>query len=88
MEKFYDSLDICKLIDRANYLGYPSKLIAMGMVMHMARVIRAYEHHMEVGLPSNGIIAGCIQSNHFARIFGSYSTLSCLRSLVDFARRS
>ena len=42
MEKFYDSLDICKLIDRANYLGYPSKLIAMGMTMHMApRVIRA-----------------------------------------------
>ena len=92
MEKFYDSLDICKLIDRANYLGYPSKLIAMGMIMHMApRVIRAYEHHMEVGLPANGIIAGCTQSNHFARIFlytvilalGEGSPYGEIRTFVD-----
>ena len=69
-EKFYDSLSIPRLIAKCLTLGYPVKLAALGIIMHTApRTIRAYDHHVMMGRPSNGIIAGCTQSNHFARIF-------------------
>ncbi len=37
--------------------------------MHMApRVITAHNHYAECALPTSGIIAGCTQSNFFARV--------------------
>ncbi len=69
MEKFYDNIHIGLLIKRAEDLGYPSLIIALGLQMHVApRILRAHEHHTFCELPSNGIIAGCTQSNIFARI--------------------
>ena len=69
-EKFYDTLNIAKLIEKCRAVQYPVKLAALGVLMHSApRIIRAYDHHINVGIPHNGIIAGCTQSNHFARIF-------------------
>ena len=51
-------------------LGYPVKLAALGISMHTApRTIRAYDHHVPMGRPSKWIIAGCTQSNQFARTF-------------------
>ena len=32
-------------------------------------MLQAYDHYYVVGLPATGIIAGCTQSHHFARIF-------------------
>ena len=59
----------CNQIIKSNELGYPTKLAALGLTMHTApRMLKAYEHYLPVGIPSNGIIAGCTQSNHFARI--------------------
>ena len=69
MEKFYDNIDIIKLIDRSMDLEYPVIMMALGIQMHMApRCINAYETYAICDLPKNGIIAGCTQSNIFARI--------------------
>ena len=69
-EKFYDTISIDKLISKCNELRYPVKLTALGLMMHTApRMLKAYDHYAMVGTPANGIIAGCTQSNHFARIF-------------------
>ena len=70
MEKFYDNIHIGLLIKRAEDLGYPSLIIALGLQMHLApRILKAHEHHTFCELPSNGIIAGCTQSIIYARIF-------------------
>ena len=69
-EKFYDTISIDKLISKCNELRYPVKLTALGLMIHTApRMLKAYDHYAMVGIPANGIIAGCTQSNHFARIF-------------------
>ena len=70
MAKFYDNIDISKLMDRAIEMEYPIMILALGVSMHMApRVLKTQEHFTMCELPSNGIIAGCTQSNIFARIF-------------------
>ena len=70
LEKFYDTINITKLVRKCGECRYPIKLTALGLIMHTApRMLKAYDHYMMVGLPANGIIAGCTQSNHFARIF-------------------
>ena len=70
MEKFYDNIDIVKLVRFATRLSYPVRLKALGLIMHMApRLIRAGESYAYARLPTNGIIAGCSQSNAFARAF-------------------
>ena len=69
LEKFYDSIKVPKLIQRACELGYPVQLLALGTQMHCApRIIRAYHHHVYCEHPANSIIAGRTQSNQFARI--------------------
>ena len=36
MEKFYDNIDVIKLAYRATECGYPGKILALGLQMHMA----------------------------------------------------
>ena len=68
--KNYDNIDIVKLIKFAKNLNYPMRLLALGLVMHMSpRLIRAGESYAMAMLATNGIIAGCSQSNAFARAF-------------------
>ena len=58
------------MIGKCRVIGYPVKVTALGLIMHSApRRIRAHDHHIPVGRPYNGTIAGGTQSNHFARIF-------------------
>ncbi len=57
-------------LPRATELDYPIRMLALGMIMHMApRVVTCHGSYQVVGLPANGIIAGCTQSNQFARVF-------------------
>lgn len=70
MEKFYDNINITKLIRKAQEMGYPVVALALGLSMHMApRVVKAFEHYVMCDVPLNGIIAGCTQSTFFARLF-------------------
>ena len=70
MEKFYDNIQMNKLIAKAIEVEYPLTVFCLGLQMHMApRAIKSYDCNMYASTPTNGIIAGCTQSNHFARIF-------------------
>ena len=47
----------------------PIRCLWLGLQMHMApRLIKARDAYAMADLPANGIIAGCTQSNTFARI--------------------
>ena len=68
-EKFYDIINITKLAQHACELGYPITAVALGVQMHMApRILKAHDHYTMCALPATGIIAGCTQSNYFARV--------------------
>ena len=92
MAKFYDNIDICKLIDFGLELDYDSRMLILGVMMHMApRVLKAYDQYTQCEMPNNGIIAGCTQSNIFARLL-LYTVMAAamqrhdgqvLRSFVD-----
>ena len=70
MAKFYDNIPIPKLVGRARDMGYPTAIVAAGLIMHMCpRVLKAYDHYEPCCSPSNGIIAGCTQSTYWARMF-------------------
>ena len=70
MEKFYDNIHIGKLIQRAKEYGYPIRTFALGIQMHLApRIVKAHGNLTMCKQPSNGIIAGCTQSNKFAGVF-------------------
>ena len=69
MEKFYDNIDITKLIRLGQDYNYPTRIMALGLQMHMAcRGIKCYNTHPGHTLPSNVIIAGCTQSTTSAKI--------------------
>ena len=56
---FENSHNIPELIATSNEIGYPIKLTALGLIMHTApRTIRAYDHHVPLGRPSDGILRG------------------------------
>lgn len=70
MEKLNDNIDILKLVHNAAHKGYNATFLALGLQMHMApRLVKARDAYAYCKLPANGIIAGCTQSNTFARIF-------------------
>ena len=69
MEKFYDNIDILKLIELADEQQYPSLVLQLGLQMHMApRGLRCYQHCPGQAQPNHGIIAGCTQSTTFGKI--------------------
>ena len=69
MEKFYDNIDITKLIKMAHTTSYPPLLLALGMQMHLAlRGTRCFNIYPGAHLPCNGIIAWCTQSTTFAKV--------------------
>ena len=69
LEKFYDNISIPILLERCAELEYPLVIYALGILMHMApRIIKAHDCYMMVGIPFNGIIAGCTQSTTFAKV--------------------
>ena len=69
MEKFYDNVDVHKLITLATKHEYPTILLTLGLQMHMGiRGLKCYNMHPGFKQPSNGIIAGCTQSTTFAKI--------------------
>ena len=97
MEKFYDSFNIIKLIERSLEIEYPIEVLALGTQMHLSiRTLRAYECYEECDAPANGIIAGCLQSNYparallFAIMQRHYDKVPrmLLRSFVDDVRQS
>ena len=58
LDKFYDSINISLLIDRAVEMGYPMVALALGIQMHMApRVFRGHQHYQLAPMPSNAISA-------------------------------
>ena len=100
MEKFYDNIDLVKLTEQAVEVEYPIRVYTLGLQMHMSpRVVKAYDCNMHASTPTNGIIAGCVQSNYLARVL-LWDTLqrswdkvnspsqTYLRSFVDDIRHS
>ena len=58
MEKFYDNVDLARLMAKAEATEYPPILMALGMQMHMAqRELKCYSSFPGKCLPRNGIIA-------------------------------
>ena len=70
MDKFYDNINIIKLLDEVYDTHYPLRVSSLGLQMHLApRVIKAYDSFSLIPtLPTNSIIAGCTQSTYFARV--------------------
>merc|ERR1712185_538100 len=82
MEKFYDNIDILKLSAKAMDVEYPLMVFTLGIQMHMApRATKAYDCNAYIDIPSNGIIAGCVQSNYLARVM----LFSIMQALWDKA---
>ena len=70
MEKFYDNIDILKLIDLADEQQYPQLVLQLGLQIHIAsRGLRCYQHCPGQIQPNHGIIAGCTQSTTFAKVY-------------------
>ena len=69
-EKFYDNIQIGKLIPEVRATGYPLRIATLGLMMHMApRILRGYGHHVLcAALPDNSIIAGCTQSTYLTKV--------------------
>lgn len=58
-----------KLIQKVLDIGYPVMVSALGVQILMApRIVKAFGCYMECNLLSNGVVAGCTQSNSLARI--------------------
>lgn len=69
MEKFYDNVDILNLSAKAIDVEYPIMVFTLGIRMHFApRAFKAYDCNAYLHIPSNGIIAGCVQSNYLATV--------------------
>ena len=69
MEKFYDNIDITQLMLLGLQYGYPRRIMALGLQMHMAcRGLKCYNANPGYTMPTNGIIAGCTQSTTFAKV--------------------
>ena len=70
MDKFYDSIDVTILIGLCRDKQYPLHPLVLGMKMHMAlRVLKVDDGFQPCELPSNGIIAGCLQSTRLTKGF-------------------
>ena len=81
MEKFYDNIDMLQLTQKAIEVDYPLMIFTLGLQMHLApRALKAYECNAYANLPTNGIIAGCVQSNYLARVM-LYSIMQRLYEL-------
>ena len=66
--KFYDSIPLTGVMQWARQREFNPRILAMAMQMHMApRRLRAGRAHSETTQPTRSIIAGCKQSNRFAR---------------------
>ena len=69
MEKFYDNVDVHKIIELGLKHRYPTRLLGLGLMMHMGiRGLKCFNIIPGSKLPSNGRIAWCIQSTTFAKI--------------------
>ena len=67
-EKFYDSLDLARLIESAQSLGYPALPLALAMQLHMGPRFIKGSTCFALGVdPANGIVAGDNQANDLAR---------------------
>ena len=70
VEKFYDSISLVLLFQRAADLGFPEVLLAMSAMAYTGtRVITADSVYGESIAVSSSIPAGCANANHGARIF-------------------
>ena len=49
LEKFYDTINIKKIVAKCDMCRYPIKLTALGLIMHTApRMLKAYDHYLLV----------------------------------------
>ena len=73
-EKFYDSINPTKLIWEALNLGYSPLLLYIGMQVHLApRILKCGDALSDETLVFSSILAGCAQSNSWARAFVHHS---------------
>ena len=69
LEKFYDSIDVLKLIHHALACEFPLAPLTLLLQVHLStRVIRVNKWVSEPLLPFTSIIAGCRSSGHLARV--------------------
>ena len=69
IEKFFDSISPAEVLQQGQSLGYPSHSLALGLAMHMApRVLMLRQVSSNAMLPTNSILAGCMQSCDFAKM--------------------
>jgi hypothetical protein len=69
LEKFYDSIDISKLIHHALACDFPLAPMSLLLQVHLStRIIRVNTWVSEPLLPFTSIIAGCRSSGHLARV--------------------
>ena len=69
LEKFYDSIDIARLIHHAIASQFPLVPLTLLLQVHLStRIIRVNKWVSEPMLPFTSIIAGCRSSGHLARV--------------------
>jgi hypothetical protein len=69
LEKFYDSINIPKLITHAMACGFPLAALTLLLQVHLGtRLLRVNKWVSEPILPYTSIIAGCRASGHLARV--------------------
>ena len=65
MEKFYDNVDLARLMAHAEATGYPPILMASGMQMHMAqRELKCYSSFQGKCLPKMGSLQAVPKVQH------------------------
>ncbi len=70
LHKYFDSVPVDVLIDRATQVGYPALDLAMGTQMHVAPRVLQHQGHCSKGTTvSKSILAGCSQAIPFTRAF-------------------
>jgi hypothetical protein len=70
LHKYFDSVSVQVLTDRAAKVGYPALDLAMGAQMHMApRVFQNQGHCSKGTVVSRSILAGCSHAIPFTRAF-------------------
>ena len=67
--KYYDHIRACSLMRRAVRLGYPAKLLQMGLLAHHGnRHIRVNGWFSRAVVPNRSIVAGDVQANTLAKL--------------------
>jgi hypothetical protein len=68
MAKFYDSLQVDIVLEKAASLGFPPLVLYLALMVHMApRILRAGQEYSDPVYPASSILAGCGMSVAWTR---------------------